>query len=276
MSAVDAITGEIVEQSPNLWLDGAVGHHVEGDLNYGDAEVLTAKIKAYAGATWVLLYAAHERKAHKALGYDTWEDYVRTEFDMSRSRSYQLISQARVVLEISAAVSTDVDISEAEARDLAPVLDEAKDAVAKAVQSLPDDATEEQRHTAARGAVEQVRAGAQPAKTTVTERVTETRQTVTEPLPQPHDSDPADERPDRDPDAVSRGVEKAHNPDLTYRLNVTKAIGRAQDLVQLDVDRAVATAGESADGHRLAVQSIHAWCERYLQRSRPSHLRCVR
>jgi hypothetical protein len=58
------------------------------------------------------------------LGYSTWEAYVRTEFDMSRSRSYQILDHAKVTKELVSAsgVSTSVDISEAAARELKPVL----------------------------------------------------------------------------------------------------------------------------------------------------------
>src|SRR5919106_4677116 len=44
-----------------------------------------------------LLLEAHNRRAWQALGYKTWEEYVKTEFDLSRRRSYQLLDQARVI-----------------------------------------------------------------------------------------------------------------------------------------------------------------------------------
>jgi hypothetical protein len=67
----------------------------------------------------VLLLQAHEQRAWAALGYPSWAAYIEAEFSMSRSRSYQLIHQARVIkeLEAVAGVSTSVDISEAATRD---------------------------------------------------------------------------------------------------------------------------------------------------------------
>jgi hypothetical protein len=168
----------------SLWLDQAVGHHVEGNLTADEAALLTAKIKSYVGVTWVLIAEAHTRRAHKALGYATWADYVEAEFDISRSRSYQLISQARVVLEISEAVSTDVDISEAMARDLRPVLDEAVAAAVEATESLPTDATTEDKSAAVTEALDKLRATAVEAsrpKATQTHTVTEKTTTTFDP-----------------------------------------------------------------------------------------------
>ena len=86
--------------SADLWLKQAVGHDVTGPLSKADALVLTAKIKGYAGVTWVLIASAHEHKAHKALGYKTWGDYVAAEFDMSRQHAYRLLDQGRMIAEI--------------------------------------------------------------------------------------------------------------------------------------------------------------------------------
>lgn len=92
-----------------------------------EAHDITRRIKASAEATWNLLFEAHERMAWRVLGYRSWSDYVRTEFGMSRGRSYQLLDQALVIREIGS-VSTSVDIApvitEAAARDLKPVLPE--------------------------------------------------------------------------------------------------------------------------------------------------------
>lgn len=165
--------------SAALWLDQAVGHHVEGDLDKMDALAVTAKIKAYAGVAWTLLVEAHERKAHKALGYASWAEYVEAEFDMSRSRSYQLISQARVVLEISEAVSTMVDISEREARDLAPMIEEAKAAVTAVADALPTDASPEDKTAAVTEALDRLRTSVVDARKPKATQTTKTETTTT-------------------------------------------------------------------------------------------------
>jgi len=94
------------------------------DLSAEAARQLTEIIKGTAEHLFTLLYQAHQRKAWKALGYSSWQAYVAVEFDLSRSRAYQLLDQARVVAEITAAASTDVDIPEVAARELKPVLAE--------------------------------------------------------------------------------------------------------------------------------------------------------
>jgi hypothetical protein len=45
----------------------------------------------------VLLLEAHRRQVWKPLGYHSWERYVRTEFGISRSRSYELLDHGTVV-----------------------------------------------------------------------------------------------------------------------------------------------------------------------------------
>ncbi len=86
------------------------------------AKALTGRIRGCLERAYILLYEAHQRRAWVALGYATFADYVAGEFQMSRSRAYQLLDQARVVREISAAASTSVDIPEAAARELKPYL----------------------------------------------------------------------------------------------------------------------------------------------------------
>lgn len=68
-----------------------------------EALQLTDEIKIAAERTWTLLLRAHDGKAWIPLGYVTWEAYVRSEFDMTRQRSYQLLDQAQVIRAISSA-----------------------------------------------------------------------------------------------------------------------------------------------------------------------------
>lgn len=92
----------------------------EGAMTKAAAEEVTEAIKSYATATWVLVKRAHDGKAWKSLGYSTWADYVKTEFDMSASRSYQLINQADVIasLEDAAPTGTKLLLTEAQTRDI--------------------------------------------------------------------------------------------------------------------------------------------------------------
>ncbi len=91
-----------------------------GAMSKSAAEEITNAIKSYATATWVLVKRAHDGKAWKSLGYSTWAEYVAAEFDMSTSRSYQLINQAEVIatLEEAAPDGTKLMLTEAQTRDI--------------------------------------------------------------------------------------------------------------------------------------------------------------
>lgn len=93
---------------------------LEFEMSEAKAREITDAIRAAATATYVLLAQAHEGKAYKALGYDTWADYVREEFDITASRSYQLLDLSKVVKEIESATPdhTVIKLTEAQARDI--------------------------------------------------------------------------------------------------------------------------------------------------------------
>lgn len=114
---LDETTGEIALRA---------GADLAVPLTTDQARKLTESIRNASEVLWVLIAQAHAGKAWQALGYETWEGYVKAEFDMSRSRSYQILDQARVIAAIEAAVpeGTRIQMSEAAARDLKGVLDE--------------------------------------------------------------------------------------------------------------------------------------------------------
>ena len=62
-----------------------------------EARILTTEIQRTEVRLWLLVTEAHDRKAHAALGYESWEDYVRAELRISPSRSYQLIDTGHVM-----------------------------------------------------------------------------------------------------------------------------------------------------------------------------------
>lgn len=102
------------------------------------ARHLTDAIRVTISAVHVLVHRAYVGRAHLALGYDRWADYVSTEFDgMSRARSYQLLGQHEVITVLSEAAGTDVSevVSEKVARDIKPHLE----AVAAQVTDLSAD-----------------------------------------------------------------------------------------------------------------------------------------
>lgn len=121
-------------------------------LTEDEARALTDRIRDAAEHLWSLLAEAHERQAWRALGYDRWEDYVRAEFNMTRQRAYQLLDQAKVIREIQAAasVSTSVDtaepvpavVTEAQARDVKPILGELTDSIRERLNEVPEPTPE--------------------------------------------------------------------------------------------------------------------------------------
>lgn len=97
-------------------------------LVYDAARKLTDRIKqelAPKARTCMLLLEAHDRRAWAALGYSTWAYYVRGEFGLSRSRSYELLDQGRVirVLREASGMSGIPDISAHWAVTIKPHLD---------------------------------------------------------------------------------------------------------------------------------------------------------
>lgn len=103
-----------------------------------EAQQVTESIRGTAEMMWTLLARAHAGRAWEALGYPTFAEYVREEFDMSRSRAYQLLDQSRVIDAIEEALpdGTDFTISEAAARDLKGILGEVTPALAARTADL--------------------------------------------------------------------------------------------------------------------------------------------
>lgn len=117
----------------------------EGELSEAKARELTNAIKAAAEATYVLLARAHQGKAYKALGYDTWADYVTQEFEISTQRSYQLLNLSKTIeaLEAVAPEGTEVKLTEAQARDIKRELPFITSKIAEETKDLsPEDAAD--------------------------------------------------------------------------------------------------------------------------------------
>lgn len=113
---------EIDENGEDTALEGVIEEDSSDEMEFSSsrAREVTEAIKYAATATYALIYEAYQYKAHKALGYSNWGDYVKEEFQMSKSRSYQLISQAESIKQIEEAApeSTNFRLTEAQVRDL--------------------------------------------------------------------------------------------------------------------------------------------------------------
>lgn len=116
------------------------------EMSEDEAHNITDAIKSSATATYILLAQAHQHKAWKALGYSTWADYVKEEFDISASRSYQLLdlSKAVAMLESATPEGTAVKLTEAQARDIKRELPNITEQIKEETKDLsPEDASEE-------------------------------------------------------------------------------------------------------------------------------------
>jgi hypothetical protein len=67
-----------------------------------EARALTDTDKRDLGHVYRNLVTLHERRGHEALGYGSWVEYCRAEFDVGQSRAYQLLDAGRVVADIEA------------------------------------------------------------------------------------------------------------------------------------------------------------------------------
>jgi hypothetical protein len=126
--------------NPIIFSDSYVS---DAPLTRETATELTRSIRDAAEVMWVLIARAHAGKAWKALGYSSWAEYVQDEFNMSRSRSYQLLDQAKVIAAINSATpdGAEVSVSETSARDLKYVIQEAVPEIKEKTQGLePEEA----------------------------------------------------------------------------------------------------------------------------------------
>lgn len=105
--------------------------HLSADpLSENEARELSARIRSTTSALYLLIKRAHVGKAWKALGYGSFQEYVKVEFDYSRSYAYKLLNQANVIeaIEQAAPEGTKIHVSELSARslkqDLPDIIDE--------------------------------------------------------------------------------------------------------------------------------------------------------
>lgn len=252
MTLVDADTGEVVDL---MGEDEA--RLLVGRVNRAAVDMVNSIERIWSGRGWL------------ALGYDSWDELCESEFSdmprLGREQRAELVRSLR-----SLGMST---------RAIASASGVSKDTVARDLRGVSDE-TPADPVTGNDGKTYQP---TQPAKTTVTERESFSRKTETdEPAPV------ADGGPGGDPpsppgsveqdeaEVINQAFERHVDPAADYRLHVTKRLDAALNLKQLDIEKAVATAGDSADGHRLSVESIRDWCESYLAAARPNRLRRVK
>lgn len=100
-------------------------------LEEDEAREITDRIKSTTNLLYLLIKRAHAGKAWKALGYTSFESYVKEEFNYSRSYAYKLLNQANVIeaIESVAPEGTEVYVGELTARGLKKSLPELLEAI---------------------------------------------------------------------------------------------------------------------------------------------------
>jgi hypothetical protein len=114
------------------------------ELDKEEARDLTNKIRTTTNVLYLLIARAHAGKAHIALGYNTFEEYIREEFNYSKSYAYKLINQANVIKAIEAVTpeGTQVYVSDATARGLKASLEDFIPELEERLAERPDEAGE--------------------------------------------------------------------------------------------------------------------------------------
>lgn len=69
---------------------------IPAKLNHDDAHRLTCEIKAATESIWSKVKLAHDGCAWSALGYPSWREYVKQEFQMSKQHAFRLLNYANV------------------------------------------------------------------------------------------------------------------------------------------------------------------------------------
>jgi hypothetical protein len=67
-----------------------------------EARAMTDTVKRDLGHVYRNLVTLRERRGHEALGYGSWAEYCRAEFDVGQSHAYRLLDAGRVVADIEA------------------------------------------------------------------------------------------------------------------------------------------------------------------------------
>lgn len=148
VSATEGVTEEGNPSMTVVHLDSEGNEHTQvvdlssPELNEEEARDLTNKIRTTTNVLYLLIARAHAGKAHIALGYSSFEAYIREEFNYSKSYAYKLLNQANVIKAIEAVApeGTQVYVSDATARGLKASMDDFIPELEERLAERPDDA----------------------------------------------------------------------------------------------------------------------------------------
>lgn len=111
------------------------------ELNENEAREITERIKNTTNVLYLLVKRAHAGKAYKALGYTSFESYIKEEFNFSKVYAYRLLNQANFIEAIEAKIpeGTEVHVSEPVSTKLKKVLPELLVEIEQRVEQLDDE-----------------------------------------------------------------------------------------------------------------------------------------
>jgi hypothetical protein len=111
------------------------------ELSTDEAKELTNTIKTQTNVLYLLIARAHAGKAHKALGYSSFQEYIKQEFNYSKSYAYKLLDQAKIIDAIEEVMpeGAQVYVSDATARGLKASMAEFIPELEEKVRDLPAD-----------------------------------------------------------------------------------------------------------------------------------------
>lgn len=109
-------------------------------LDADSAREITERIKTTTNVLFMLVKRAHAGKAYLALGYDSFEKYVREEFNFSKVYAYRLINQANFIEAIEAKLpeGAQVHVSEPVSTKLKKALPELLEEIEERVEGIED------------------------------------------------------------------------------------------------------------------------------------------
>jgi len=149
--------GEIVVSSahhnPDDEIATLIQHDVEGnevvsqinfsspELDENSAREITERIRTTSNVLYLLVKRAHAGKAYRALGYNSFEAYVKEEFSFSKVYAYRLLNQANFIEAIEAKVpeGTEIRITEPVSSKLKHVLPELLEEIEQRVETLDEE-----------------------------------------------------------------------------------------------------------------------------------------
>ena len=147
VSAVDGLTEDGNPAMTVVHLDDEGNEHTQvvdlssPELNETEAREITNKIRTTTNVLYLLIARAHAGKAHVALGYSSFENYIKEEFNYSKSYAYKLLNQANVINAIEAVSpeGTQVYVSDATARGLKASMDDFIPELEERMAGVPAD-----------------------------------------------------------------------------------------------------------------------------------------